>query len=94
MRAAGGTIDSSMNFDTLPVGTLDPHAYTGVTFSLTGFSDVAFGNSPGQGNVFSGPTSSGEGLHAASSYLLSSTFTNTLTLTFDTPVFGVGLACE
>lgn len=91
VTSAGATIDASMNFDTLPTGALASNAYTGVTFSLTGFSDVTFGSGPGQGNIFSGPLSSGEGLHAASNFLLSSVNNNSLTLTFAAPVFGAGL---
>ena len=52
---------------------------------------VTSGAGPGQGNTFSGPLSSGEGLHASSQYLLDGGAASSLTINFATAVLGAGL---
>jgi hypothetical protein len=91
----GGVVNTNVNFDTHPVGTLNNTFYSvsdGVTISTTGsFNTVQFGAGPGQGNTFSPPLSPGEGLHAVSNYLFASATDSTLTISFDEGVFGAGL---
>jgi hypothetical protein len=94
-----GTINTDVNFDAHPLGTLQPNFYLGsdgVTLTGTsGMNQVTFGNGPGQGNTFSPPLSSGEGLHPASNYLYSSSpgvgGGTSLTISFTSPVSAVGL---
>ncbi len=95
----GGTLNTDVNFSTVPLGTLPNNFYLGsdgvtLTPSDSTINQVLFGAGPGQGNTFTGPLSSGEGLHAASNYLYSlspGSGTSSLTISFNTPVLGVGL---
>ncbi len=84
-------INTSLNFDTHPLGALQPNFYSstdGVTLSTTGsWGNVVFGAGPGQGNT-SGSLA-GEGAHVASNYLVGNAGAKTLTLSFDAPVLGV-----
>ncbi len=88
----GGTIDSSINFDTHPLGLLNPNFYPGVTLTATGDSNtVMFGAGPAQGNTSSTPLSTGEGSHSASNFLFDDGAPSSLAISFDQAVFGVGL---
>ena len=89
----GGIINTDIDFETHPLGPLDPNHYDslGVTLGVTGgFPGISFGAGPGQTNTGSTPTSSGEGLHPASNFLLADAL-GTFTISFDAPVIGVGL---
>lgn len=90
---AGGAI-STLTFDTLAVGSLDPNAYAGLGITMNGvgsFSSVNSGAGPQQGNTTSTPTSPGEGPHAASNYLGGTATTGTLTVNFNSPVLAAGV---
>jgi hypothetical protein len=90
----GATIDSSINFNSLPTGILNPNAYPGVTLTAVGGVDnVVFGAGPGDSNTSSTPLSPGEGPHPASNYLRDPSNPSTLTISFNNgPVNGVGLS--
>ena len=88
----GGTVNSSINFDSHPVGVLQPGFYSGVTLTPTGDSDtVVFGTGPGQGNTSSTPLSAGEGTHLASNFLSDGGNASSLMISFSSGVFGFGL---
>ncbi|HMC89932.1 MAG TPA: PEP-CTERM sorting domain-containing protein [Gemmataceae bacterium] len=98
----GGTINTDVNFNTHPVGTLQPSFYQasdGVTLTPSGqpgaIDQVVFGSGPGDTNATSPPVSPGEGLHPPSNYLQSLTplfkGPESLTISFDKPVGAVGL---
>ena len=90
----GGSVDTTVNFDSHPAGALQGNFYSGsgVTLSSTGDSNtVTSGAGPGQGNTSSTPLSSGEGLHPASNYLFDGGQPSTFTISFAAPVLGVGL---
>jgi hypothetical protein len=100
VAALGGTLNTDVNFNAMPTGTLINNFYTasdGVTLtpSDSSINQVLNGVGPGQGNTFSPPLSSGEGTHPASNFLDSvspgSGATASLTISFNTPVLGVGL---
>jgi hypothetical protein len=57
------------------------------------FDTVTFGVGPSGGNTFTPPLSTGEGPHAAASYIYDQLTPGprTFTVSFDTPVSGVGL---
>ena len=59
--AGGGVVTTNIDFDAADVGA----SYVG-----TAGTGVDTGAGPGQNNTFSGPLSSGEGLHLASNYLI------------------------
>ena len=94
----GGAINTNVNFDAMPTGTLTSNFYTasdGVTLTASATTNqVLFGAGPGQGNTFSPPLSPGEGPHPASNFLQAISpggVPNNLTISFNTPVLGVGL---
>jgi len=91
----GLEINSNVDFDDHPLGALDSDFYLGsdgVTFTTSGdFGPVTSGVGPGQGNISDPPLSPGEGPHPSSHYLLDGSGVSTLTITFDSPVSGVGL---
>lgn len=90
----GGTVNSTVNFDGMATGALQNNLYagSGVTLGSTGDSNtIQFGAGPGQGNTFTGPVSSGEGLHAASNFLFDGGSASTFSISFAAPVSGVGL---
>ena len=93
--AAGGTINTNVNFNTHPVGALVPNFYSGfdgVTLTPVGDVDtVQFGPGPGQSNIFTIPLSTGEGPHAPSNFLFDGGAPSSLTISFATPVLGAGL---
>lgn len=95
VASLGGVVNSAVNFDAHPTGALQPNFYAssaGVTFSSTGSPyTVAFGAGPSGTNTTNGPFSPGEGVHPASNYLANAGRTQSLTITFATPVFGAGL---
>jgi hypothetical protein len=91
----GGAINDQVNFNTHPLGTLQPSFYSsiGVTLNLTPSiaHSVQFGAGPGQANTDAEPLSSGEGPHPPSRFLwLTDTLTR-LSISFDSPVYGAGL---
>ena len=93
VAANGGSI-ATFTFNDLSVGALDPNAYlgAGLTLNATGsFATIQCGERPADGNNFSDPVSSGEGLHAISNYHGGYSSVGTLTATFASPVLGVGL---
>ena len=90
----GATINNSVNFDTHPLGTLQPNFYTSIGVTLTPSGDVntvVAGAGPGQANISSKPTSPGEGVHPASNHVFDGGSNSNLTIDFATPVGGVGL---
>ncbi len=90
--AGFGITPSTITFDGEAVGVLNPLFAPGVTFSTVGDVDViANGAGPGQGNTSSSPVSSGEGLHAASNYLLDNMSASSLTISFANQLAGAGL---
>ena len=95
VAALGGTVNTDLNFDTNPLGTLQPNFYLasdGVTLSgVNSLNSVTFGSGPGQANNFTPPVSSGEGLHPVSNYLIGLAVSSTLTISFNAPVLGAGL---
>jgi hypothetical protein len=82
---------TTVTFDGQPNGLLNPGFFPGLTFGGN-INSIANDAGPGQSNNFSPPTSTGEGLHAASAYLLSATGNNSLMVSFDAPVFGAGFS--
>ena len=101
VTAQGATINTNVNFDTAPTGTLNPAFYTvsdGVTIlaSSPGLNDqIVNGNGPGQSNNISPPTSPGEGPHPLSNFLFVATpdfghGPNSLTFNFTNPVESFG----
>jgi hypothetical protein len=96
--ALGGTLNTSINFDTHPVGPLQGNFYSGLGVTLSGtgdFTSVQFGAGPADGNIFSTPLSPGEGPHAPSNFVGTSGLgivqDGTFTTSFNTPVLGAGL---
>jgi hypothetical protein len=90
----GATVNTSIDFNSHPLGALLPNFYSGVgvTMAETGsVGNVAYGSGPGQGNTFSAPLSNGEGFHPASNYLFVNSYAGTFNLSFATPVSGAGL---
>ena len=90
----GGSVDKSINFESHPLGTLQPDFYSGIGVTLTANGDVntvVNGAGPGQTNTSDGPLSSGEGTHPASNYLQDGNEVSSLTISFDTPTAGAGL---
>lgn len=91
----GATVNENVNFNTHPAGLLIPTFYfgsDGVTLTPVGdVNTVQFGQGPGQTNNSSPPLSPGEGLHPASNFLLDGVNPSSLTISFNTPVFGAGL---
>lgn len=96
LAALGGSV-TTLDIGTLPTGTLDPNAFlgsNGVTLAGTGsFDTVTFGTGPGNGNTVTPPLSTGEGAHAAADYIGDQLTSGpqSLTISFNTPVSGVGL---
>jgi len=95
VTALGGIVNTNVNFDGHPAGVLQDDFYStseGVTLAIVpDTSAVVNGQGPGQGNAWAQPVSEGEGVHAASNYLLVEGGSVSLTLTFATPVYGAGL---
>ena len=99
VASLGGALNTDVNFDAMPTGTLISNFYTatdGVTLTASdNMNQVVFGPGPGQGNTFSPPLSPGERPHPASNYLQANSPGggpgNSLTISFNTPVLGVGL---
>lgn len=90
----GGSVNSSVNFDSHPTGALQANFYSGqgVTLGSTGDSNtVVFGTGPNNGNTSSPPLSTGEGPHPESNYLSDGVNSSTFTISFGAPVLGVGL---
>lgn len=90
----GAAIDASVNFDTHPTGPLNGSFYSGigVTLSATGDVNTIVNNAgPNQGNAFSPPISPGEGPHASSPHIFDGGEPSSLTISFASPVIGVGL---
>ena len=91
----GAAINTNVNFDTHPLGTLDGGFYSvsdGITMRITGdITNVTYGEGPGQGNVTSTPLSTGEGKHKTSNYLADGSAESALTISFDQPVYGAGI---
>lgn len=90
----GGGAITTLTFDTLAVGSLNPNAYSGLGITMNGtnaFGSVTFGSGPGQGNTSSTPVSPGEGPHAASNYLGGPDSTGILTVDFSAPVLAAGI---
>lgn len=90
----GGTINSNVNFDSHPTGTLQGNFYQvsdGVTLTPSGaVGNVTFGQGPNDGNTTGSQPA--EGTHPASNYLTVGSGFNTLTISFDQPVIGAGLS--
>jgi PEP-CTERM motif len=87
---AGMSINSNVNFNTHPSGALQPNFYLGsdgVTLNAVGFQNVATGAGAPSGTL-TPPLSSGEGPLGTASYLEMAA--TTLTVSFATPVLGVG----
>lgn len=93
----GGSINTNVNFNTMPTGALVNNFYTasdGVTFSTTGTTNsLAIQNTAGPADGNTSGSVPGEGLHAASNTLVetSSGGTTTLTISFNQAVLGAGL---
>lgn len=84
VEVLGGIVNTDFNFES--------QSAEGLTMTIEpADSAVVNGQGPGQGNAWSEPVSEGEGLHAASNYLLVEGGPVSLTLTFTTPVYGAGL---
>ena len=85
--AAVGSVVTNIDFDSPAVNA---------TLSYTGGASLSSGTGPAQGNIFSGPLSSGEGPHPASNYLFvsspGSSSPQTVTETFTVPVAAVGVS--
>jgi hypothetical protein len=83
-----------LNVGALPTGALNPSAFAGVTLAGTGsFNTVSFGVGPSGGNTNTPPLSTGEGPHAAASYIGDQLTTGpqSLTISFNAPVSGAGI---
>jgi hypothetical protein len=98
VASLGGVLNTDVNFDAMPTGTLISNFYTasdGVTLTASSNANqVVFGPGPGQGNTTAPPVSPGEGPHPASNFLFVNSpgqTPNTLTISFNTPVLGAGL---
>ena len=95
VTANGDTVNSNVNFNAEAVGPNVPTFYTasdGVTITSSGITtSIRDGAGPGQSNTFSTPLSPGEGVHAPSHYLFIDG-SGSLTLSFDSPVAGVGFS--
>jgi hypothetical protein len=94
VSSVGATVSGAINFNTHPLGALQNNFYTaanGVTFSSTKPFSVVYGTGPNQPNTSTTPLSAGEGLHAASNYLLDDNSVGNLIMSFSTPVLGAGL---
>jgi hypothetical protein len=89
--SASGRPITTITFDDQSTGALNPSFFPGVTFSGS-INTLANNAGPGDGNTSSPPTSTGEGLHAPSTYLISRTGNSGLTMSFDNPVFGAALS--
>lgn len=89
----GSLVNSNVNFDTHPLGALQPDWYEasdGVTLTPAGSAgNITFGTGPNDGNIDG--SNPGEGPHAASNYLPMASSGATLTIDFDTPTYGAGL---
>jgi hypothetical protein len=100
VNGMGMTVNTNVNFDAMPVGTLVNNFYQasdGVTLtpSDTSINQVVNGVGPGQWNNLSPPVSPGEGQHAASNYLSSESpgqSSSSLVISFTTAVSAVGLS--
>jgi hypothetical protein len=93
LAALGGSVNT-LNVGGLPTGTLNSSAFAGVTLAGTGsFDTVTFGVGPSNGNTTTPPLSTGEGPHAAASYIGDQLTPGpqTFTVSFDTPVSGAGI---
>jgi hypothetical protein len=94
ISALGGKIDANVNFDGMPAGALQSSFYAasdGVSLiGAGGFSTVLFGAGPHNGNDLN--SQPGEGLHAASNYLIGYSGPKSLTISFARNVLGVSLA--
>ena len=89
----GGTINTNLNFDTMPTGALIEDFYMstdGVTLIGQNLGDVVSGAGPGESSTL-GPRNSGEGLHPKSHYILDPSGFSTLTISFSQGVLGAGL---
>jgi hypothetical protein len=82
---------TTITFDGQPNGPLNPTFFPGVTFGGS-INEIANGAGPSQTNTFDLPPSTGEGLHAPSAYLVSTSGRDALTVSFDAPVYGAGLS--
>ena len=95
VAAKGDTVDSNVNFDAEAVGASVPTFYAasdGITITSSGLStSIQNGAGPGQGNTSYPPLSPGEGVHASSHFLFVSG-SGSLTLSFASPVAGVGFS--
>jgi hypothetical protein len=95
VEALGGIVNTNVNFDSHPSGLLQNDFYSaseGVTLAIEpNTSIVVNGQGPGQGNAWTQPLSEGEGVHAASNFLLIEGGSVSFTLSFATPVYGAGL---
>ena len=99
LASQGAPINTNINFNSLPTGTLNPTAYTlsdGVTIisSTPGVNNqIVFGAGPGQSNTTSSPVSPGEGANPASNYLqiIGSAAPSTVTFNFSSPALGFGV---
>jgi PEP-CTERM motif len=94
VAALGGTLNTSINFDTHPVGPLQGNFYAGLGVTLSGtgdFTSVQFGAGPGEGNIVTPPLSAGEGPHTPSNFVGGNIVGGTFTTSFNTPALGVGL---
>ncbi len=94
LAALGGSVNT-LNVGSLPTRDVKFHsAFAGVTLAGTGsFDTVSFGVGPSNGNTTTPPLSTGEGPHAAASYIGDQLTPGpqTFTVSFDTPVSGAGL---
>jgi len=88
----GGAV-ITLDVGTLSTGPLDTTAFSGVTLAGTdSFTIVSAGAGPADGNDFTTPLSSGEGLSTSANYIGDdSTRYGSLTVSFDTPVLGAGI---
>ena len=95
VTANGDTVNSNVNFNAEAVGASVPTFYAasdGVTITSSGLStSIQNGAGPGQGNTSYPPLSPGEGVHASSHFLFVSGG-GSLTLSFASPVAGVGFS--
>ncbi|MFM9851933.1 MAG: hypothetical protein ACKVOJ_03865, partial [Sphingomonadaceae bacterium] len=81
--ASGGTTQTNITFDA-------PNAGASLG-AVTGFGAPVFSGGPGQGNTFSGPLSSGQGLYTPSLHRESNSSVFSLTTNFNAPVSAVGI---